>query len=164
MPIAEIVFWLLATFTIISASFVVLNNQLLYSAIALLFSLFGVAGLYIFLWADFIAGIQLIVYIGGINVLIIFGIMLTNKISSVRLSQTNVQQGVGAVVALWFMILISIVISKTPWLLTDSSEPSGTVGAIGILLLSKYLLPFEAISLLLLGALIGAALLSREAT
>ena len=127
MPIAEIVFWLLATFTIISASFVVLNNQLLYSAIALLFSLFGVAGLYIFLWADFIAGIQLIVYIGGINVLIIFGIMLTNKISSVRLSQTNVQQGVGAVVALWFMILISLVISKTPWLLTDSSEPSGTV-------------------------------------
>ena len=75
-----------------------LNNQLLYSAIALLFSLFGVAGLYIFLWADFIAGIQLLVYIGGINVLIIFGIMLTNKISSVRLSQTNVQQGVGAVV------------------------------------------------------------------
>ena len=164
MPIAEIVFWLLATFTIISASFVVLNNQLLYSAIALLFSLFGVAGLYIFLWADFIAGIQLIVYIGGINVLIIFGIMLTNKISSVRLSQTNVQQGVGAVVALWFMILISIVISKTPWLLTNSSEPSGTVEAIGTLLLSKYLLPFEAISLLLLGALIGAALLSREAT
>ena len=164
MPIAEIVFWLLAAFTIISASFVVLNNQLLYSAIALLFSLFGVAGLYIFLWADFIAGIQLIVYIGGINVLIIFGIMLTNKISSVRLSQTNVQQGVGAVVALWLMILISFVISKTPWLLTESSEPSGTVRTIGTLLLSKYLLPFEAISLLLLGALIGAALLSREAT
>ena len=157
-------FGLLAAFTILSASFVVLNNQLLYSAIALLFSLFGVAGLYIFLWADFIAGIQLLVYIGGINVLIIFGIMLTNKISSVRLSQTNVQQGVGAVIALWLMILISLVISKTPWLQIESSEPSGTVHAIGTLLLSKYLLPFEAISLLLLGALIGAALLSREAT
>ena len=90
--------------------------------------------------------------------------MLTNKISSVRLSQTNVQQGVGAVIALWLMILISLVISKTPWLQIESSEPSGTVHAIGTLLLSKYLLPFEAISLLLLGALIGAALLSREAT
>ena len=90
--------------------------------------------------------------------------MLTNKISSVRLSQTNVQQGVGAVIALWLMILISLVISKTPWLQIESSEPSGTVNAIGTLLLSKYLLPFEAISLLLLGALIGAALLSREAT
>ena len=164
MPLTEIVFWLVAVFTIVSASFVVLNNQLLYSAIALLFSLFGVAGLYIFLWADFIAGIQLLVYIGGINVLIIFGIMLTNKISSVRLSQTNVQQGVGAVVALWLLILISFVISKTPWLQIEASEPAETVSVIGTLLLSKYLLPFEAISLLLLGALIGAALLSREAT
>ena len=164
MPLTEIVFWLVAVFTIVSAFFVVLNNQLLYSAIALLFSLFGVAGLYIFLWADFIAGIQLLVYIGGINVLIIFGIMLTNKISSVRLSQTNVQQGVGAVVALWLLILISLVISKTPWLQIEASEPAETVSVIGTLLLSKYLLPFEAISLLLLGALIGAALLSREAS
>ena len=164
MPLTEIVFWLVAVFTIVSASFVVLNNQLLYSAIALLFSLFGVAGLYIFLWADFIAGIQLLVYIGGINVLIIFGIMLTNKISSVRLSQTNVQQGVGAVVALWLLILISLVISKTPWLQIEASEPAETVSVIGTLLLSKYLLPFEAISLLLLGALVGAALLSREAS
>ena len=164
MPLTEIVFWFVAVFTIVSASFVVLNNQLLYSAIALLFSLFGVAGLYIFLWADFIAGIQLLVYIGGINVLIIFGIMLTNKISSVRLSQTNVQQGVGAVVALWLLILISLVISKTPWLQIEASEPAETVSVVGTLLLSKYLLPFEAISLLLLGALIGAALLSREAS
>ena len=164
MPLTEIVFWLVAVFTIVSASLVVLNNQLLYSAIALLFSLFGVAGLYVFLWADFIAGIQLLVYIGGINVLIIFGIMLTNKISSVRLSQTNVQQGVGAVVALWLLILISLVISKTPWLQIEASEPAETVSVIGTLLLSKYLLPFEAISLLLLGALIGAALLSREAS
>ena len=161
---SEAVFFFLVAFTLASALVVVLNNQLLYSAIALLFTLFGVAGLYIFLWADFIAGVQLLVYIGGINVLIIFGIMLTNKISSVRLSQTNVQQGVGAVIALWLMILISLVISKTPWLQIESSEPSGTVSAIGTLLLSKYLLPFEAISLLLLGALIGAALLSREAT
>ena len=164
MPLAEIVFWLVAAFTIISASLVVLNNQLLYSALALLFSLFGVAGLYIFLWADFIAGIQLIVYIGGINVLIIFGIMLTNKISSVRLSQTNVQQGVGAVIAFWLFILISLVISKTSWLQAEALEPSSTVGTIGTLLLTKYLLPFEAISLLLLGALIGASLLSREST
>ena len=105
---AEALFWFISIFTIVSAFFVVLNNQLLYSAIALLFTLFGIAGLYIFLWADFVAGIQLLVYIGGINVLIIFGIMLTNKISSVRLSQTNVQQGVGGVIALWLFILISI--------------------------------------------------------
>ena len=102
---ADIVFWIIASITVISAAFVVLNNQLLYSAVALLITLFGVAGLYVFLWADFIAGVQLIVYIGGILVLIIFGIMLTNRISSVRLSQTNVQQGIGAVVSIWLLIL-----------------------------------------------------------
>ena len=161
---AEMLFWLIAVLTIASAAMVVLNNQLLYSAIALLFTLFGVAGLYIYLWADFIAGVQLLVYIGGINVLIIFGIMLTNRISSIRLSQTNVQQGVGGVVSFWLLILIFMVITKTPWYQTTSAEPSSTVREVGTLLMTKYILPFEAISLLLLGALIGAALLSREAS
>ena len=161
---AEMLFWLIAVLTIASAAMVVLNNQLLYSAIALLFTLFGVAGLYIYLWADFIAGVQLLVYIGGINVLIIFGIMLTNRISSIRLSQTNVQQGLGGVVSFWLLILISMVITKTPWYQTTSAEPSSTVREVGTLLMTKYILPFEAISLLLLGALIGAALLSREAS
>ena len=160
---ANLVFWLIAVFTISSALVVVLNNQLLYSAVALLFTLFGVAALYIFLWADFIAGVQLIVYIGGILVLIIFGIMLTNRISSVRLSQTNVQQGIGGVISIWLMILLGLIISKTSWIENQSEEPvSSTVHDIGVLLLTKYLLPFEAVSLLLLGALIGAALLSRE--
>ena len=159
---AEILFWFISLFTIVSAFFVVLNNQLLYSAIALLFTLFGIAGLYIFLWADFIAGVQLLVYIGGINVLIIFGIMLTNKIASIRLSQTNIQQGLGGVFSLWLFIIISIVISKTNWYQVDPVEPASTVKGVGTLLLTKYLLPFEAVSLLLLGALIGAAVLSRK--
>ena len=160
---AEMLFWLIAALTIASAAMVVLNNQLLYSAIALLFTLFGVAGLYIYLWADFIAGVQLLVYIGGINVLIIFGIMLTNRISSVRLSQTNLQQGVGGVFAFLVFIIISLVISKTQWHQMISAEPSTTVREVGTLLMTKYLLPFEAASILLLGALIGAAILSREA-
>ena len=89
--------------------------------------------------------------------------MLTNRISSVRLSQTNVQQGIGGVVSIWLLILLGLVVSKTSWLESPSVEPVGsTVHDIGILLLTKYLLPFEAVSLLLLGALIGAALLSRE--
>lgn len=138
---ADIVFWFIAAFTIISALFVVLNNQLLYSAVALLFTLFGVASLYVFLWADFIAGVQLLVYIGGILVLIIFGIMLTNRISSVRLSQTNVQQGIGGVVSFWLLIFLTLVITKTPWLQKEAVEPVTTVNDIGVLLLTKYLLP-----------------------
>ena len=159
---ADMVFWCIAALTVISAVFVVLNNQLLYAAVGLLFTLFGVAGLYVFLWADFIAGVQLLVYIGGILVLIIFGIMLTNQISSVRLSQTNVQQGVGAVVVTWLFIFLSMVITKTPWLIQPAIEPDSTTAGVGVLLLTRYLLPFEVISVLLLGALIGAAVLSRE--
>ena len=159
---AEILFWFIASFTIISAFFVVLNNQLLYSAIALLFTLFGIAGLYIYLWADFIAGVQLLVYIGGINVLIIFGIMLTNRIASVRLSQTNIQQGLGGAISLWLFIIVAIVVTKTNWYQVEPLEPTSTVRGVGKLLLTKYLLPFEAVSVLLLGALIGAAVLSRK--
>ena len=159
---ADYTFWLIAAITVISAAFVVLNNQLVYSAIALLFTLFGVAGLYVFLWADFIAGVQLLVYVGGILVLIIFGIMLTNRISSVRISHKSVQQGVGGAVIIWLFIFLSIVILKTPWLNQAAMEPASSVAQVGKLLLMKYLLPFEVISVLLLGALIGAATLSRE--
>ncbi|HIA78832.1 MAG TPA: NADH-quinone oxidoreductase subunit J [Candidatus Marinimicrobia bacterium] len=159
---ADYTFWLIAAITVISAAFVVLNNQLVYSAVALLFTLFGVAGLYVFLWADFIAGVQLLVYVGGILVLIIFGIMLTNRISSVRISHKSVQQGVGGAVIIWLFIFLSIVILKTPWLNQTAMEPASSVAQVGKLLLMKYLLPFEVISVLLLGALIGAATLSRE--
>ena len=132
------------------------------SPFSLLFTLFGIAGLYVFLWADFMTGIQLLVYVGGILTLIIFGIMLTNKISSARLSQTNMQQGIGSVVSLWLLIVLSLVISKTNWYSASSSEPANTVDKIGTLLMTKHLLAFEGISLLLLGALIGAAILARK--
>ena len=158
---AEFVFWFIAFITIVSAGFVVFNNQLIYSAIALLFTLFGVAGLYVFLWADFIAGIQILVYVGGILVLVIFGIMLTNKIKSVRISHKSMQQGVGGVISIWLFLFLILALSKAPWALRDASEPLETVGGIGKLLLTDYLLPFEVISMLLLGALIGAAVLSR---
>ena len=161
---ADYIFWLVVTVTVVSAAVVVRNSQLIYSAVALLFTLFGVAGLYVFLWADFIAGVQLLVYVGGILVLIIFGIMLTNRISSVRISHKSVQQGVGGAVVVWLFIFLSIVVIKTPWLDQPAIEPSNSVAKVGTLLLTKYLLPFEVVSILLLGALIGAAVLSREDT
>ena len=134
----------------------------LYSAYALLFTFIGVTGLYIFLWADFLAIVQVVVYVGGILVLIIFGIMLTNKITSVNISHTSMQKSVGAVVVIGFIGLLGYMILNTPWLVLSNAEPSDTTSAIGRLLLMDYLLPFEAVSLLLLGALIGATTLSRK--
>ena len=158
----NVAFGLIVALTLGSAFVVVLSQQLLYSAIALLFTLFGIAGLYIFMWADFMAGVQIIVYIGGILVLLIFGIMLTNKISSVNISHTSLQKSVGAVIALGVLGLLIPMILNTSWYQLSSKEPSQTADSIGRLLMMDFLLPFEVASLLLLGALIGAAMLSRN--
>ena len=141
---------------------VVLSKKLVYSAYALLFTLFGVTGLYVFLWADFLAVVQVVVYIGGILVLIIFGIMLTNKITSVNISNTSVQKSIGSVILLIFITGLGFMVANTPWNVVANSEPTQTTEAIGRLLMIDYLLPFEAASLLLLGALIGATTLSRK--
>ena len=159
---ADFVFWIVVGLTIGSAMLVVLSKKLVYSAYALLFTLFGVTGLYVFLWADFLAVVQVVVYIGGILVLIIFGIMLTNKITSVNISNTSVQKSIGSVILLIFITGLGFMVAKTPWNVVGNSEPTQTTEAIGRLLMIDYLLPFEAASLLLLGALIGATTLSRK--
>jgi NADH-quinone oxidoreductase subunit J len=159
---ADIAFWVIVGITIGSALMVVQSKSLLYSAYALLFTFIGVTGLYVFLWADFLAVVQIVVYVGGILVLIIFGIMLTNKITSVNISHTSMQKSVGAIVVVCFIALLGYMILNTPWLVLPNAEPTDTTSAIGRLLLMDYLLPFEAVSLLLLGALIGAATLSRK--
>ena len=159
---SDIAFWVIVGITIGSAFMVVQSKSLLYSAYALLFTFIGVTGLYIFLWADFLVIVQVVVYVGGILVLIIFGIMLTNKITSVNISHTSMQKSVGAVVVIGFIGLLGYMILNTPWLVLSNAEPSDTTSAIGRLLLMDYLLPFEAVSLLLLGALIGATTLSRK--
>ena len=158
----NIAFGLIVAITLGSALMVVMTQQLLYSAIALLFTLFGVAGLYIFMWADFMAGVQIVIYIGGILVLLIFGIMLTNKITSVNISHTSLQRRVGAVITLGVLGFLIPMITNTSWLQLSSEEPAQTADSIGRLLMMEYLLPFEVASLLLLGALIGAAMLSRN--
>jgi len=158
---AEITFWFIAGLTIISAVMVVYSKKLLNSAIALLFTLFGVAGLYVFLWADFLAAVQIVVYIGGILILIIFGIMLTNRITTVHISHSSIQRGYGGMVVVGLMGFLGWMIVRTPWLQGQSVEPEQTVAIIGRLLLTDYLMPFEVTSVLLLGALIGAATLSR---
>ena len=128
----------------------------------MLVTFLGVTALYVFLWADFLAVVQVVVYVGGILVLIIFGIMLTNKISSVNISHTSVQKGLGAIVVIGFLGALCFVMISTPWVELPNSEPTETTRSIGRLLMIDYLLPFEAASFLLLGALIGATTLSRK--
>ena len=110
---AEITFWFISGLTVVSAFFVVSSKSLLYSAYSLLVTFLGVTALYVFLWADFLAVVQVVVYVGGILVLIIFGIMLTNKISSVNISHTSVQKGLGAIVVIGFLGALCFVMVNT---------------------------------------------------
>ena len=158
----NIVFWFFVVMTIAAALTVVLSKNLIYAAIALLVTFLGVAAMYVFLWADFMAGTQVMIYIGGILILLLFGIMLTTKITSVRISHTNVQRDVGALIVAAIFVGLIWMINFTPWLQILSQEPQQTVHDIGTLLMTDFLLPFEVASVLLLGALIGAAVLARK--
>ncbi|MCH8010761.1 MAG: NADH-quinone oxidoreductase subunit J [Candidatus Marinimicrobia bacterium] len=159
---ADIIFWMVVALTVGSAFLVVLSQNLIYSAIALLFSFMGVAGLYIFMMADFIAATQIVIYVGGILVLIIFGIMLTQRIRDVRISHTSMQRGIGGVVVTLIFLGLFRMITGSPWHFEAIPEVEGTVSGIGKLLMVEYLLPFEVTSVLLLAALMGAAMLSRR--
>ncbi len=162
MSFSDLTFFLIVALTIGSALYVVTSQRLVYSAMALFFTLLGLAGLYVFLMADFIAGTQVIIYVGGILVLLVFGIMLTHRISDIRLSHTSMQRGVGGVVVLLIFVGLYRMITSAPWYLEAAPAPESTVKIIGTLLIIDYLLPFEVASVLLLAALIGAAMLSRK--
>lgn len=158
----SLVFWPVVAMTLVSAFVVVHSQKLLYSALALLFTFVGVAALYIFLLADFIAAVQVVIYVGGILVLLIFGIMLTHRISDIRISHASIQRRMGVAVVIPILAGLIWLIFSSGWQLHDVPEPAGTVDGIGRLLMIDYLLPFEVASVLLLVALMGAAMLSRK--
>tara|TARA_B100000029_G_C16876976_1_gene705226 strand:- start:24 stop:524 length:501 start_codon:yes stop_codon:yes gene_type:complete len=147
-----------------SAIWVVSSPNLVHSAVSLLFTLFGVAGLYVFLYADFLAATQIVIYVGGILVLIIFGVMLTNKIDKPVIASNSSNKVIGVFVSSFIFSILSIVVFQTNWSISEKhlEEGPSTVYLIGQLILGKYLLPFELISILLLAALVGSAMLARK--
>ena len=165
MPIPDLSYVLfggICLFTVITAIWVVLSPNLIHSAVSLLFTLFGVAGLYVFLYADFIAATQIIIYVGGILVLIIFGVMLTNNIADPKLTNKSQHQLLAGLFSFALLIMLSNIVFDTNWYVQELIIRDSTVNDIGMMLLSTYLLPFEVVSILLLAALIGAAMLSRK--
>lgn len=145
-----------------SAIWVVLSPNLVHSAVSLLFTLFGVAALYVFLYADFMAAAQVIIYVGGILVLIIFGVMLTNKIEDQNISNKSKNRFPAAIFCLFLLYFQITAIINSKWYVGEKIIRESTTNDIGMMLLTKYLLPFEVVSILLLAALIGAAMLSRK--
>lgn len=160
----DLVFLLFAALTVGSAAIVVFSKKIIYAAFGLMLSLFGVAGLYVFLGADFLAAVQLIIYVGGILILLLFGVLLTVKLYDVNVTTLPMQRWVGgASVGLFFFLLLFAIFDRK-WILPDEesiiTQPQSF--EIGNKLMTEYLLPFEIASVLLLIALIGAMFLVRS--
>ena len=159
---SDFVFIILSSLLIISSLGVCLSKNLVHAAVYLFFSLFFVAGLYIFLYADFLAAVQVIVYVGGILVLIIFGVMLTNRLEKPSINISSMNQFLAALLCLLLFMIQCFAIFNGKWISDNNEIINDSSKTIGHLILNEYLLPFEIVSILLLGALIGAATIARK--
>jgi NAD(P)H-quinone oxidoreductase subunit 6 len=162
MDISTAVFYLIAIITVGSAVVVAFSRNIIYSAFSLLGTFAGVAGLYVFLGADFVAAVQVLIYVGGILVLILFAVMLTHRITDVEITNRAVGRVPGLMVVGVFLALLIQTIRETPWVKVKELAHQPTTARIGDLFLENYLLPFELASLVLLAAMIGAVVLSRK--
>lgn len=164
MAFADIFFFVVATITVGSAAVVVFSRSLIYSAFSLLFTFFGVAMIYVMLGADFLAATQVLIYVGGILILLLFGVMLTHRLYSLNLKTETFQTLPGTVISLAVFVSLAMVATRTQWNSVSGKELTPTTAAIGNFFMNEYLLPFEIASILLLVALIGAAMLVRRRT
>lgn len=158
----DLVFYAFALLTVLSAFYVVFSRNIVHAGFSLLFTLFGVAGLYALLGADFLAVTQVIVYIGGILVLVLFTVMMT-RIPRAGSGSRGLDRFVPAgIFALMLFALLYKVITGTTWAALAPETAVGTTARLGAEFLTRFVFPFEFVSVVLLVAMIGAAILIRE--
>jgi NADH-quinone oxidoreductase subunit J len=166
MPIAtNFFFYFLSAVAVLSAILVITRRNPVHSALALIFTLLALAGLYLMLYAPFVAGVQIILYAGGIMVLFLFVIMLVNLDKSQKGEQFNRQWLAGTLATLCLGGLFLFVYVRgrdlfpgTPLRLAEGNNTQ----QIGIGLYQTYMLPFEIASLLLLVAIVGAVVMAKK--
>jgi NADH-quinone oxidoreductase subunit J len=158
---ASIVFYLLALMTVGSAWLSVTSRQIFRSAIYLLFTLIGIAGLYFWMNNPFIAAVQIVVYVGGIAVLIIFSIFLTQQAGEKLPAVSGGKVFISLLAAGSSLALILSLILRYRFAITNATEAPG-VEKIGekMLDINGYALPFELVSMLLLAAMIGCIVIA----
>jgi len=158
----SIMFFAVSALILVSSAVVALSRSIIYSAFSLLFAFIGVGLIYAMLSADFLAIAQLLLYVGGILVLILFAVMLTNEIDAAKQSNRSSSKGLAALTAAGvFCILAAAALAH--WREHASEPPFGpTTANIGDSLLGAYLLPFEVVSVLLVVGLIGAVVVARK--
>lgn len=158
--IESLIFWFLAALVVVPAVLVVTVKNVFHSALWLILSLCGVAGVYAMLAADFLFAVQLLVYVGGIMVVLLFVVLLSGKPSDWVGRQMSEKRWLAALFAGFLMAAVGSVVAGWPVASAAAAEPRLTTAALGSLLLSEMLLPFEFISIILLAALVGAVYFS----
>lgn len=158
----QAIFYLFAILIVVSAAMVVFVRSIIYSAFSLLFTLFGISAMYVYLSADFVAVTQIVVYVGGILILLLFGVMLTNKITQERLL-TDVFNLIPSLLIMLAILgsLLYTFLFRAKWHLGEQRTTT-VVEPIGYEVITNYVLPFEIVSILLFVALIGAAYIARS--
>ena len=153
---AQAAFWIVVGLTFGGAGLAVFPRNILYNVLGLALALTGVAGLYLFLGSFFIAMMQLLIYVGAITIAIVFAIMLSRPLH-LDVPERRVPKVAAAVAAsgLFFVAMLGVVF-KTKWVAATEKSADWSVETIGHLLLTRYDLVFEVISLVLLVAIIGA--------
>lgn len=162
MEIKLLMFLIISLVTVGFALVVAVSKNIVYSAFALLGVFAGVLGLYILLSADFIAIIQLVIYIGGILILILFAVMLTSKIGERKLSNRTMSPVTAIPLVVALGGIVAYALSKASFAGAGEAGFSSTAALIGNKLLGEYLLPFEIVSLLLILVLVGAVVIGRR--
>jgi NADH-quinone oxidoreductase subunit J len=167
-----ILFYIFGTIAVVSAIFVITRHNVVHSAMFLAATLLSVAGIFLTLRAEFLAGVQVIVYVGGILVLFVFVIMLIAVERNVHERQYNRQWTLALVTAgiLVIEIVYALIQGRDTFVLPVAAplaagiQATGNSQQVGVALYTSYLLPFEIASILLLVAIVGAVVLAKRKT
>lgn len=162
LSLSVITFYALAGVAVLGAAGVAFSRNIIYSALALMVSFLGVAGLYVILGADFIAGVQVLLYVGGVLVLTLFAVMLTQGIRDVEVSNRSVGLLPALLIVAGTFAVMYQAVSQAGWAEKALEMTESSSYAVGNALLGDYILPFEVASIVLLAVLVGAVVLTRK--
>jgi NADH-quinone oxidoreductase subunit J len=155
-------FWLIAIITLGSALMMVLNKNIFHSALYMIVTFIGVAGMYVLLQADFMAAVQILVYAGAIAIFIVFGVMLTQRGNMKQTNLFSKSAAMAGLVSLALIVINAIMVFRTKWSVSTATPPEDTVDQIAELMFTDMLIPFEVAAVLLLVALLGAVIIAKE--
>jgi NADH-quinone oxidoreductase subunit J len=156
-----IAFWSLAVVLVGSALAVVLSRNLFHSVLWLALALTGTAGVFLLLEAEFLAAVQLLLYAGGIVTIVVFAIVVTERLVGERITQTNRRITAGAVTSLALIALVVNAIMRQPLATTREPLTTDLTRTLGESVLTRFVLPFELLGVLMLAAMLGAVYFAR---